>query len=254
MDLNFREFGRKSPIVIAHGLFGSASNWQSVAKRLAGSYHIYSVDLRNHGQSPHHDDMSYRAMGEDLLKFIDVHCAGRASLVGHSMGGKAAMAAALIGPQQVERLAVIDIAPVTYDSALGQYAKLMQALPLAEIDRRQTADEWLAKEIPEPMIRAFLLHNLRRNEHGEWHWRLNLTAIVDALPSIAAWPAFDANFVGPTAFIGGGQSDYLQDRYWSSAAPLFPQAQRQLIAGAGHWVHAEKPAEVTEHLIALMQQ
>ncbi len=254
MQLNFRKFGHKPPLVIAHGLFGSASNWQSIAKRLCDDYQVFAVDLRNHGQSPHDDDMSYQAMAADLLEFIDTHCGGHAALVGHSMGGKAAMAAALLGPEQVDRLGVVDIAPVNYESALGRYAELMRDMPLNEVSRRQDADQRLQREIPNPAVRAFLLHNLRRDRSGAWYWRVNLDVIVRDLPVIAGWPSFDREFEKPTVFIGGLQSEYLDQQHWPAVRARFPNARIEMLADAGHWVHAEQPERVTGLIEQLMQQ
>lgn len=253
MQLNYRKFGHKPPVVIAHGLFGSASNWQSVAKALADDYQVFSVDLRNHGRSPHDDDMSYRAMAADLKEFVDQHCGGHACLVGHSMGGKAVMAAALTTPDSVDRLVVVDVAPVTYQSALGRYAELMHSVPLDQITSRTDADQYLRAEIPEAMVRSFLLHNLRRDGDKNWYWQVNLPVIIRDLPTIADFPTFSATFDKSVLFIGGMNSDYLAEQHWPSARKLFPSARREMLADAGHWVHAEQPEQVTGLIRQLLQ-
>ncbi len=253
MNLNYRRFGQKPAVVIAHGLFGSASNWQTIGKALADQFQVFAVDLRNHGESSHDDDMSYQAMADDLLDFVDRHCEGSAALVGHSMGGKAVMAAALTAPEKIRCLGVVDIAPVIYESALGRYAELMRDLPLAQVKRRTDADALLADDIPEAAVRSFLLHNLRRDDAGNWYWRVNLDVIVRDLPQIAGWPAFSARYDGPAMFIGGLSSHYLVDEHWPPAKTLFPNAERHMLK-AGHWVHAEQANQVIDLLRQLLEQ
>ncbi len=243
LELNFRELGSGPPVVVAHGVFGSASNWQSIARELSDRHRLLLVDLRNHGESPRSEVMDYPAMAADLAGLIQRECQGAAALVGHSMGGKAAMTLALTEPALVERLAVIDTAPAQHSSSVGHYVDALADLPLAELRSRQDADALLAGSVPQPGLRAFLLSNLRRTETG-WDWRINLPVIAAALPALAAFPdPGAATYEGPTLFIAGEESDYVTESHFQAALRWFPDAQRQVIAGAGHWVHAERTAE-----------
>lgn len=248
LTLHYRELGpQEQPageLVIAHGLFGSVSNWQTVARRLAVRFRVLLVDLRNHGESPHSERMDYPSMAGDLAEFINSRCTGPAHLVGHSMGGKAAMATALLHPQAVRSLVAVDIAPVARLSGFDAFAEALGSIPLDQIRSRSDADGHLQPAISEPGVRAFLLQNLRRDDQGQWYWRINLPVIAEALPVIAAFPETDATWSGPTLFLRGGLSGYVTDHDFETAKSRFPHARLETIAGAGHWLHAEKPTEV----------
>lgn len=249
LPLNYDEYGSGPgmPLVILHGVFGSSTNWRSLARKLAEKRRVLVVDLRNHGESPHADEMHYRGMVEDLNRFIDDHCDGRADVLGHSMGGKVAMSLALLHPNHVRHLIVVDIAPVDYGhgATFGRLIHAMKALPLAQIEARSEADRLLAEEIPEDGVRAFLLQNLRRDDDGQWRWRINLEALAASIDDIAGFPFEDrCCFEGPVLFIGGGESDYLDRAHREVIGSLFPKARLEWIEGAGHWVHAERPDEV----------
>ena len=252
LKLSFDEYGGGPPLVLLHGLFGSSTNWRTIARQLGKSRRVLAVDLRNHGESPHADDMSYPAMVEDLLELVQRECDGRADVMGHSMGGKAAMGLALTHPDAVDRLIAVDIAPVDYGhgEVFERYIELLKAVPLDEITSRRAADELLAPGIPQPAIRAFLLQNLRA-QHDRWSWRINLDAIADSIEVIAGFPFAAAEpFDGPTLFVGGGASDYVQERYHPIIKRLFPRARIERIKDAGHWVHAEQP----EALLARIEE
>lgn len=250
LALNYREVGQGDPVVIVHGLFGSASNWQSIAKRLADRWHLWLVDLRNHGESPHDDEMSYTAMAEDLGRFIDDHCGGRAAAIGHSMGGKAVMTLALNHPDKVSALAPVDVAPVAYSHRLTSYVDAMADIPLDRIERRRDADALLAPVVPEAHFRAFLLNNLRQRSDGAWYWRANLNVIAAHMDDIAGFPAAQSGqrYPGPVLFLHGGDSGYLREDHWPQVESLFPAARRVTVPGAGHWLHAEQPDPVAGHL------
>ena len=175
------------PLLIAHGLYGSARNFNSLGKKLARNRRVVMVDMRNHGESPWESDMSYPAMAGDLAEAVDRLCGGRAVVLGHSMGGKAAMALALSHPERLAGLIVADIAPIYYDHSHAGYVDAMRAVDLARVSRRSDADPMLAERIPEPMLRSFLLQNLVV-EAGVARWRLNLAALARALPDLMAWP------------------------------------------------------------------
>lgn len=229
----------RPPLLIVHGLFGSGRNWGAIAKRIALHRQVVTVDLRNHGESPWSSVHDYRAMAEDLGETIARH-AGRMDVLGHSMGGKAAMLLALTEPDRVRRLIVADIAPVAYSHSQMHYVDAMRALDLAGISRRSQADAELAEAVPEASVRAFLLQSLAI-ESGRADWRLNLDALGAEMPKILDFPAIQARFSGPTLFLVGGQSDYVRPAHRARILELFPAAGYEVLPKAGHWLHADAP-------------
>ena len=242
VELNAIRSGQGPAIVVAHGLFGSARNWTSVARRLAERHTVHALDMRNHGASPWTNEMSYPAMAEDLLRYIRTQGLSRPTVIGHSMGGKAAMAAALIAPERVGRLIAVDIAPVRYGHGFASLVDALLGLDLHGIDRRAAADERLAEAVPDAALRGFLLQNLAPSD-GRYVWRLNLAAIAAAQETLWDFPHLPspAAFDGPTLLIGGGASDYIRPEHMPTVERYFPNAQLVRIPGAGHWVHAERP-------------
>jgi pimeloyl-ACP methyl ester carboxylesterase len=232
------------PLVVAHGLFGSARNFNTLGRRWAASRRVVLLDMRNHGASPWADAMDYAAQAGDLADAVERLAGGRALVLGHSMGGKAAMALALTRPELVAGLIIADIAPVPYAHTHLSYVRAMRAVDLARVRRRSDADPMLADAVPDPTLRAFLLQNLLV-EDGAARWRLNLAAIEHEMPKLTGWPADwpRDRFEGPTHFLHGGASDYVPDAGRAKIAGLFPAAEVEAIDGAGHWLHAEKPAE-----------
>jgi pimeloyl-ACP methyl ester carboxylesterase len=242
VELYVESQGSGTPLLILHGLFGSSRNWQGIATRLADAFQVHTIDLRNHGQSAQHPDMSYRAMAEDLEFLCARLGLGSVYVIGHSMGGKAAMQWALQYPGSIARLVVVDIAPVSY---LRTYAGLIDALlslPLAELRNRAAAEERLRSHVPERPLRLFLLQNLRFDE-GTAHWRVNLPFIRAALPEIMGAPDLphDAVFPGPVQFVLGAHSDTVQPEHRAVIHRHFPTARFDTIADAGHWPHADQP-------------
>lgn len=255
--LSFMESGaqtdRSRPVVILHGLFGSSRNWTTIAKRLAESRHVVAVDLRNHGSSPWADSMTYADMVEDLRALLQARGLAPAAVVGHSMGGKAAMLLALTHPDLVERLAVIDIAPVHYAQVFGAYAAAMMAVDFDRVTRRAEVDAALAAAVPEAGVRAFLMQNLV-TEDGRLRWRVNLPVIAAHMGDISGFPELpdEAEFNGPALFLAGGRSDYIRPEHQPLISRLFPQARFAAIPGAGHWPHAEQPDLFTRELSAFL--
>ncbi len=231
------------PLAILHGLFGSGRNWASIAQRLAAHRRVIVVDLRNHGASAWAGGMNYGEMAEDVLAMLDERGFRRAALLGHSMGGKAAMMAAVRDPDMVERLVVIDIAPVAYPPHHLALVRAMRGLDLTDIKRRSEVDQALAAAIPDAAERGFLLQNLVFEEDRA-HWRLNLEAIERKMPDLAGFPAVPDNavYTGPALFVGGARSNYLLPEHEPVIRRLFPNARIAYIDDAGHWVHAEQPA------------
>lgn len=227
----------RPPILIAHGLFGSARNWGVIAKRLAADRRVLSVDMRNHGDSPWHDSHAYADLADDLAGVIAAH-GGVADVLGHSMGGKAAMALALSRPALVRRLIVADIAPVAYGHTQQPLIDAMRALDLSAVETRGDADRQLAAHVDAPGVRAFLLQSL--DVKGR-RWRLNLDALARDMPQILGWPEIEGAFDGSALFLSGAQSDYVQPEHRATIKFLFPNAKFAKIPGAGHWLHADRP-------------
>jgi esterase len=237
------EYGAGPPAAILHGLFGSGRNWATIAQRLAAHHRVVAVDLRNHGGSPWAETMDYREMAEDVRVTLQGRGYDRFALLGHSMGGKVAMLAALEHGAAVERLIVADIAPVPYAPHHLGHVRAMREFDLAKIKRRSDADAALAPAVADPAERAFLLQNLIF-ENGQAHWRLNLEAIEHEMPRLAGFPALPPNrtYNGPALFVAGGRSNYLRPEHEPAIRHLFPNAEIAVIDNAGHWLHAEQPA------------
>lgn len=233
----------RPPLLIAHGLFGSARNWGAIGKRLALHRQVIAVDMRNHGDSPHSAAHGYGEMAGDLAETIEAH-GGRADVLGHSMGGKAAMLLALTAPERVNRLIVADMAPVAYAHSQIGYVEAMRGVDLGTVARRSDADAALRQSVPETSLRAFFLQSLGFGASGA-EWKLNLAALGDEMPRIMDFPdaggADMAPFTGPTLFLTGAKSDYVRPEHRERILALFPEATHQAIPDAGHWLHAEKP-------------
>lgn len=232
------------PLIVAHGLFGSARNFNTLGRRWAGSRRVVLVDMRNHGSSPWADEMDYAAQARDLADAAECLAGGRALVLGHSMGGKAAMGLALSRPDLVAGLIVADIAPLAYAHTHLPYVRAMRAVDLGRVRRRSDADPMLADAVSDPNLRAFLLQNLLVEE-GVARWRLNLAAIEREMPRLIGWPQAwpQPHYNGPTLFLRGGASDYVPRESGGKIGALFPAAEVEAIEGAGHWLHAEKPTE-----------
>ena len=241
MRLNVIEAGQGAPLVLLHGLFGSARNWGAVQKALAPQYRVLALDLRNHGASAHAAGMAYAAQAEDIAETLAALDIRSATILGHSMGGKAAMMLALTRPDLVERLIIADIAPRPYPPALRAVVAAMQAVPLHAGLTRAEADQALRSAVPEASIRSFLLQNLRF-ETAPPGWRMGLTEIAAAMPEIEAFaPPQDARFDGPVLAMAGALSPYIRAEDHAAFRALFPSIAFASIPRAGHWLHAENP-------------
>lgn len=227
-----------TPLIIAHGLFGSGRNWGVIAKRLSDTRRVFNVDMRNHAGSFHDPDHSYGALANDLAKVIDA-VGGRADLIGHSMGGKASMVAALSGAG-IRRLIVADIAPVAYGHTQMHLIDAMEAIDLAAIETRRDADAALATSVNDPGVRAFLLQSL---DIKEKRWDLNLATLRDQMPLILGFPEVAGAFENPTLFLAGATSDYITRGARPKIKAHFPAARFAKIPDVGHWLHAEKPRD-----------
>jgi esterase len=254
LDLSFSETGAGPPMVILHGLFGSGRNWASLARQLGERRRVFTLDLRNHGDSPWADTMSYLEMAEDVAAFLARHGLEGATVLGHSMGGKTAMVLALEEGDLVGRLIVVDIAPIAYGHSHLPLIEAMQAVDLEAASRRAEVDKALEDAVPEAGLRAFLLHNLV-SEGGRLRWRLNLAALGDSMADLIGYPddLDGRRYDGPALFLAGAESDYLQPEHSARIRALFPAAEIDRIAGAGHWVHAEQPQAFLVRLRAFLE-
>jgi len=248
MELYFREYGNGDPVIILHGLLGSSGNWHTVANRLSSQYRVISVDLRNHGQSPHHDDFDYNVMAEDIHKLLIKENIDSAYFMGHSMGGKVAMEFALSYPEKVKKLVVVDIAPVSYDPIHAGLLNILNKLDLSEVSSMIEADSLLHAKIPEPRLKYFLLKNLYSDNNRQFKWKANLTVICRNYLNICNGLDKDRTCTSPVLFIKGQNSDYIEKKDLPFIGCLFPDSDLKIINNAGHWVHSEEP-EVFYHTV-----
>jgi pimeloyl-ACP methyl ester carboxylesterase len=240
LPLHNRDTGDGPPLVILHGLFGSSRNWQTIARAIANRFRVISADLRNHGESPHAAAMTYECMTADVFNLMDRLKLDLPILVGHSMGGKVAMTAALLQPERWRCLVIVDIAPVQYSSGFLNRVDAMLALPVQGLRSRMQADSFLRQAEPDPAVRNFLLHNLVARD-GHYAWRINLPAIRNALPDIAGFPDLNGPCLLPTLALRGERSGALRPQHQPRLLELFPRAEIVTLPGAGHWPHAEMP-------------
>jgi pimeloyl-ACP methyl ester carboxylesterase len=240
--LSFSEYGTPRadapPLIIAHGLYGSGRNWGVIAKRLSDTRYVITPDMRNHGTSPREDSQSYPDMAKDIAELIH-HIGGPVDLLGHSMGGKTAMALALTQPDLINRLIVADIAPTAYGHTQQGMIDAMRCVDLSTLTRRSDAEEQLAAAGIEPALQSFFTQSLDVPNKA---WRLNLDVLEAEMDKIIGWPEdITGPFDGPTFFLSGGASDYVTPEHRPKIKSLFPRARFAKIPDAGHWLHAEKP-------------
>ena len=254
-------------VVLLHGLFGQGKNWTSIAKALSDSYRVLLVDLPNHGRSPWTEHFSYPDMAGRIAQLIrdrqaETDDVPRVAVVWHSMGGKVAMVLALSHPELVERLCVVDVSPVQYStqSSFAEFIRGMRQLDLDRLADRASADRALEPYVPDKAVRSFLLQNLRRvpvnpGEPGAggyaWQWQMNLALLDDQLGEMGDWPDhFQQPYNGPTLWIAGADSRYVQPEYAPAMRALFPRARLVTIKNAGHWVHSDQP----EMFVAILRR
>ncbi len=242
MKLFFRTYGNGKPLVVLHGLFGSSDNWLTQAKLLSDRFKVYTLDLRNHGQSPHDSEFTYADMVDDLFEFFTDENLTDVTLIGHSMGGKAAMNFALAHPDKIAELVVVDIAPRLYDLEHYVIADGLAEIPIEKISSRNEADDILKNFVSDSGTRQFLLKNLQRKSEGGFSWKINLPVIREKLKNVGDDLQFEGTFVKPTLFIRGQRSSYVLDTDWPRITSIFPMARLKSL-DTGHWVQAEKPEE-----------
>lgn len=252
MQLNFHHVGDGPPIVLLHGLLGSSGNWLGIGRRLAARFSVLAVDLRNHGRSPHKEEMSYAQMAEDLAEFLDHRGLAATHLLGHSMGGKVAMQFALSNPARVRRLIVADISPRNTPPEHHELLDALQSLELAQYRSRGALDAALAGRVPDAVMRAFLLKNAVPAENGGLKWQPNLMGIQANYLRLTEAVNGGRPFGRPTLFLRGEQSSYITERDMPEIRRLFPEASLQVVKGAGHWLHADAPQEFTRLVLGFL--
>jgi esterase len=244
MNLNFKVLGSGYPLIILHGLMGSLDNWQTTAKQLSTHFQVYIVDQRNHGRSPHSKEFTYELLVSDILEFMQQHHIEKADMIGHSMGGKTVMKLALEHPGKVNKLIVVDVAPVEYEDRHSAVFKALFAVDLTVLQSRQQAEAILRSILSnDESTVQFLMKGLYRDDDNKFQWRFNVQALYDTYDEISSGITAGQPFEGETLFIKGEKSEYINASNFSEIIDLFPNNQLVEIAGAGHWVHAENPAE-----------
>ncbi len=251
MNLNFKELGEtnahQGSLIILHGLFGMLDNWITLGKKFAEHYHVYLLDLRNHGRSEWDEEFSYEVMALDLYEFIrNQSIPHPLFLLGHSMGGKVAMQFTADYPTLLNKLVVVDIAPRAYPVHHGTILEALNSIDLPTLTSRSQAEEIMARYGLDTSTRQFLMKNLYRTEEGIFAWRMNLEVLSAKIDKVGEKLHYQQAIHKPTLFIGGGKSNYIQEIDYAEIKQIFPHSTIQIIKDAGHWVHAEKPEQFYE--------
>ncbi|MGR4068291.1 alpha/beta fold hydrolase [Billgrantia sp. C5P2] len=242
VELNYHDTGGDgTPLIVIHGLLGSADNWRSHVKQWQAQRRVVAVDLRNHGRSPHAEGMSYREMAEDLLALMDRLHIEKAHLLGHSMGGKVVISLARLTPERVVSLIVADIAPQAYGHGHDAVFAGLRHLQRGNPTNRREADELLAEHVEERATRLFLATNLERGEDGGLGLRIGLDQIEAGYRDIMQGPAGEGAFEGPVLVLRGGKSNYVPDSALPNLREVLPNSRLVTLEEAGHWLHAEQP-------------
>ena len=255
MDLFYNQYGEIGPpLLILHGLLGANGNWHTLSRTAFREVAtVYAVDQRNHGRSPHTDRIDYPSMAADVRDFVDHHGLGATHLLGHSMGGKTAMQAALTYPDVVDRLIVVDMAPRAYAPRHTDLLDALARIDPAAYENRDAIDATLAEDVPDWAMRQFLLKNL--DYDGEqYSWKMNLDAIRRHYDDINAAITGEKPFEGPTLFVRGEESDYVSEADLPEIKELFPNAELATIDDAGHWVHADQPEALAEVVTTFLKR
>jgi pimeloyl-ACP methyl ester carboxylesterase len=254
VQLHFKESGQGRAVILLHGLFGSSDNWHTIALRLSENFHVFAIDQRNHGQSPHSDEMNYPLMATDVDEFMSARGLVTALVIGHSMGGKTAMQFALQLPKRVEKLIVAEMAPRAYAPAHEKIFAALLALDLKTFSSRTEMENILAPEIPSLNLRRFLLKNAGRDSRGKFFWKMNLRGLAENYPKLGEAVSLPVPFAKPALFIRGGKSNYLKPEDEPLIRQLFPKSEIQTIAAAGHWVHADAPDDFLRLVLDFFQR
>jgi pimeloyl-ACP methyl ester carboxylesterase len=250
MQLNFKKSGTGHPLIILHGLLGSLDNWQTIANKLQNGFIVYLLDQRNHGKSLHTQEHSYKLMAEDLMEFYQQQNILSAHVLGHSMGGKTAMQFALNYPEKVNKLIVVDMGIKNYPPKQREIFDALFSIELSKIRYRADAEKILLEKINDFTTRQFILKNLSRNTNRTYQWKFNLQSLHKNYESeINALVTGNSPFTGKVMFIRGEKSDYILNDDWLEIQNLFPNSKLTTVKDAGHWVHADKPAELSNIIL-----
>jgi esterase len=267
MSLFYRETGRGEPVILLHGLYGCSDNWMTIARKLSECYRVICVDLRNHGNSPHYSSHRYLDMASDLSDLLNDVAIDKAHLLGHSMGGKVAMAFASIYPKKVLSLAVADIAPKNYlndgndTSGVAMHKRLLNTLSsvdLTHFHQRKEVEDEMGKTIEDEFVISFIMKNLRRGTTG-FEWKINVPVLKEYLTEILG--GIDYSFFEdsipilhyPVFFIKGGLSNYIKEEDLLLIRRIFPEAKFKVIEGTTHYLHVEKPDELIDNYLNFLK-
>ncbi|HUH72786.1 MAG TPA: alpha/beta fold hydrolase [Chitinophagales bacterium] len=241
MELNYKVFGEiGEDVIIIHGLLGSLDNFQTIAKQLSDTYRVWLLDMRNHGSSFHSDEMNYEVMAKDVHEFMEMHQLSHAHIVGHSMGGKVAMNFALIYPDLVDDLIVVDIGPKEYEGDHQVILRTMLETNLKDYTERRAIENVISEKIHSKKIVQIMMKNLGRNKN-DFFWKPNVEVILNSYRLLMSNVPKDSVFKGNTVFIKGENSDYIEVEDLEEFRKYFPEAQMITVPNAGHWVHADQP-------------
>lgn len=251
MKLFFRKFGEGHPLIIMHGLFGTSDNWNTLAKKYAEHFTTYTIDLRNHGQSPHSETWNYEVMADDLAELLKDENIVSAHMMGHSMGGKVAMFLAGKYASLIDKLIVSDIGTKYYIPHHDENLDALNGLDLNSITSRKEAEVYMESKLPNVGVRLFLLKNLYWKD-DKLAWRCNLPVITRDIENVGAALPKSVFFEGPTLFIRGEKSTYILDSDIDSILEHFPNTVLKTVEGAGHWIHADKPVEYLKETLSFL--
>ena len=244
MQLNYKQFGNGTPLIILHGLFGSLDNWQTLAKQFAENFSVYIIDVRNHGKSPHTAEHDYISIAEDLKEFMQQQNIDKAHFIGHSMGGKAVMQFSILYPEKVLKQVIVDIAPKKYGRGHDDIFDAIFSLDFNTLQSRNEADEQLQKMIPDFGTRQFILKNLDRTDDGKYAWKFNLETLFREYENVRGGVTSSKPIDVETLVIKGEKSGYVTTEDEVNFKTLFPKTTIASVSNAGHWVHAENPREL----------
>jgi pimeloyl-ACP methyl ester carboxylesterase len=253
IQLNYKTKGSGKPIIILHGLFGMLDNWNSIGSKLAEHFAVYLVDQRDHGRSDKSTEFGYELLAHDLKLFCDKLGLGKVGLIGHSMGGKTAMAFANAHPDLVDKVMVVDIAPKEYAGGHESIFEAILNVPIENITKRSEVNDHLSAKITNLGVRQFLMKNLTRKKEGGFEWKANFQLLNDSYESIKGMIDLKVGNEQEIIFIKGEKSDYILPEDESTIKELYTNAKFETIADAGHWVHAENPKALLDSIYSFFQ-
>jgi esterase len=253
LQLNFKKYGTAPEnLIIIHGFLGSLDNWQTLAIEFSKNFSVYTIDMRNHGKSPHTEHHSIKLMVEDLANFMKLNKINTTHLLGHSMGGKVAMQFAINYPEKIDKLIIVDIAPREYKHGHDSIFEALNAIDLSQITRRKEAEDKMMHLVPDFGTRQFLLKNLTSTASGAYTWKMNLKVLQNDYNEIVAQIEYNGIYLKPVLFIRGSLSLYIKPADEVEIIEHFVNAKIETIGNAGHWLHAEKPKEFYELVVSFL--